>query len=344
LEFGERFNLFSGDNGQGKTNYLEAIFFLGTLKSFRHARPLEMINWQQTVASIHGNIVEHRIAHSLQVSFQSHGKTLSVDGKQAPRLIDYCQMLPVVAFSPDELAMVNGAPEQRRRYLDRAIFSSNPEYLKLYHDYYRVLKQRNQLLRIQNYNGLDAWTEQLVTTGTRLMVARNVYLSFLSRLFSPFYDTISGSDGHAHLCYHPYSFDIYPDEQVVAENFRKVLAECSKLERQRGMTLAGPHRDDIGFFLHDRPIRHHGSQGEQKSFVLALKMAEIAYHKEHRSTSPILLLDDMTAELDQGRIGHLLDFLIEQQLQVFISTTDPNLVPLPVSIDRRTFSVVDGQT
>lgn len=343
VTFGSRFNLFYGNNGQGKTNYLEAIFYLGTVKSFRHARQAEIINWGKNAASLKCTLTNNNIRHELAVSFESHSKQLSVDGKSATRLTDYCSNLSVVAFSPEELIMVNGSPEQRRRYLDRAIFSSNAAYLRLYHDYFRVLKQRNQLLRNRSYLAMEAWNEQLVETATRLITARDRYISALSNLFTEFYGVISGSDEMGCLWYHAHALDGQKEPDEVKERLYRALAESCRTERERCSTMIGPHRDDLGFHLNGKPIRQHGSQGQQKSFVLALKMAEIEYLTRRNDTLPILLLDDMTAELDSSRVRHLLEYLVQKQMQVFITTTDPATVQLPENIACSAFRVCGGR-
>lgn len=343
LRFNSRFNIFYGKNGQGKTNFLEAIFFLGTLKSFRHAKQRDMLAWNENSASLKCSITDNELQHDLSVSFEKSSKVLTVDSKASPRVIDYCHQLSVVAFSPDEMAMINGSPDQRRRYLDRAVFCKDPGYLKVYHDYYRVLKQRNQLLRQRDYRGIEAWTEQLASTGAKLVFERSAYIRELAEPFSGYYKNISGSDEAARLCYHNPSFESCFSLSELRDEISSALNVSSRIERERGTTVVGPHRDDLEFFLNDRPIREHGSQGQQKSFVMALKMAEIEHLNETSGRLPVLLLDDMTAELDNDRIKHLLDFLISRNLQVFITTTDPASVPLPEDIRRASFLVEEGR-
>lgn len=343
LEFDRRFNLFWGRNGQGKTNYLESIFFLGTLKSFRNAKQKEMLAWDESVSLLTCATSDKNLEHELSVSFESSTKTLKIDGKSAIRTVDYCNILSVVAFSPEEITMIKGAPEQRRRYLDRAIFSSNGEYLTLYHEYYRVLKQRNQLLKLRSYGGIEAWTDQLAKTGARLIMARSAYTEKLSASFSGFYKSISGSDEEVTLCYcNPSLSPGATLEEIRLELFNN-LTRTSRLERERGTTVVGPHRDDLDFYLNNKLIREHGSQGQQKSFILALKMAEIDYLRRISEKEPILLLDDMVAEFDRHRIEHLIDFLLHREMQVFITMTEPASVPLPDGVEFSTFCVENGR-
>lgn len=335
-----RFNILHGANGQGKTNLLEAIFLLGTLKSFRHARTSELITWQQPQALVRGTIDAGGVSRQIGLLLERSGKKVLVDQKPVSRHADFHGVFPVIAFAPDELIMVRGTPETRRRYLDRAVFSSDLAYLTLYHDYYRVLKNRNALLRRGDYRGLEVWSEQLVQAGARLTSRRRTYLTELSGLFSPFYRLITGSDEAAGVCYHPHP--VGASSTDYAELLRAALAKSTSEEQRRGTTLAGPHRDDLDFVLNGRPLRVHGSQGQQKSFVLALKMAEIELLRRTAGSAPVLLLDDMAAELDRQRISHLLRFIGEHDMQVFITTTDPAMVPVTNRDDCATFRVEGG--
>jgi DNA replication and repair protein RecF len=343
IEFDSRFNIFHGRNGQGKTNYLESIFFLGTLKSFRNARQKDMLTWNENTSLLGCSIIDNNLGHELSVSFENSSRSIKIDGKSAPRVVDYCKILSVVAFSPEEITMINGSPDQRRRYLDRAIFSSDAGYLKAYHDYYRVLKQRNQLLKLRNYAGIEAWTDQLTTTGARLVSERAVYTANLSEAFSMFYKSISGSDEEVSLCYHNPSYAQGSTQEEIRDELFREIALKSRTERERGTTIVGPHRDDLEFYLNNRLIREHGSQGQQKSFVMALKMSEIDYLSRVSGREPILLLDDMTAELDRSRIDHLMNFLVNRDMQVFITTTDQASVPLPEGMERSAFLVENGR-
>jgi len=343
LEFDSRFNLFYGRNGQGKTNFLEAVFFLGTLKSFRNAKQKEMLTWNENTSFLDCFLLDNNLGHELSVSFENSSRSLKIDGKSAPRAVDYCRILSVVAFAPEEITMINGSPEQRRRYLDRAIFSSDPGYLKIYHEYHRVLKQRNQLLKLRNHAGIEAWTEQLAATGARLALERSAYITKLEEAFCCFYKNISGSDEEVSLCYHNSSYAGGSSEEEIRDELIKGIALTSRIERERGTTLVGPHRDDLEFYLNKRLIREHGSQGQQKSFVMALKMSEIDFLSRIAARVPILLLDDMTAELDRNRIDHLMDFLVNRNMQVFITTTDQASVPLPADMKCSAFLVENGR-
>ena len=343
LTCSERFNILHGANGQGKTNLLEAIFLLGTLKSFRHARTTDLIAWDQPAAALTGLVDNYGVERKIHIHLEKHSKRVLVDDKTVSRLADFFGVLTVVAFSPEELFMVRGTPESRRRYLDRAIFCGDGSYLRLYHDYFRILKHRNLLLKQHNYADLAVWTEQLAVAGARLVGRRAAYLEELSGLFGEFYRRITGSDEEAVLCYHAQPFGLTTPVGDLVGPMREELARRAADERQRGMTLVGPHRDDLDFLLNGRPLKLYGSQGQLKSFILALKMAEIDHLQRRTGTPPVLLLDDMTAELDQTRNRHLLQFLREREMQVFITTTDPANIPLQETTSCSTFQVAGGR-
>jgi len=302
-----------------------------------------MLKWNENFAFLDCSLIDNNLGHELSVSFEKSKRSLKIDEKSATRTVDYCKILSVVAFAPEEITMINGSPEQRRRYLDRAIFSSDPGYLRTYHDYHRILKQRNQLLKLRSYAGIEAWTDQLISTGARLIAERAVYIDKIAAEFSGYYKNISGSDEDVSLCYRNDSFSAGHTLEDLRDELLKKITLTSRLERERGTTLVGPHRDDLDFYMNDRPIREHGSQGQQKSFVLALKMAEIDYLSRIAERVPILLLDDMTAEFDRHRIDHLIEFLVNRDMQVFITTTEPDSVALPHGMNNTTFHVENGR-
>lgn len=343
MDFGSRFNLLFGDNGQGKTNILEAIYYLGTVKSFRHAKSKDVISWGQSAAVLRCNLTDNNLRHSLSITIQDRSRELVIDGKNLHKIAEYCDVFSVVAYSPVDMNMIGGTPEDRRRYLDRAIFSSNSEYLAIYYTYFRALKQRNHLLKNSDMSGLEAWTKQLAAAGAQLVTYRHDFIQALEALFIKYYTKISGSDENARLCYYANSLSNPKDIEEIQFQLLEAWSENRRLERERGMTMKGPHRDDLQFILNDKLIREHGSQGQQKSFVLALKMAEIELLEKCRNRRPILLLDDMTAELDANRIEHLLDFLFDKSLQVFITSTSIDSVPLKREHDFSCFKIERGR-
>jgi DNA replication and repair protein RecF len=343
LHPGPRFNIFYGNNAQGKTNLLESIYLLGTTKSFRMARNAEMVMWGSPSSMVKGEVERDGINREIALVIEKTGKRVRVDRKPVVKLADFFGSLNVVVFSPEDIAMVRGMPDGRRKYLDRAVFSGEAAYLAFHHEYYRILKNRNILLRTGDDRGLDVWSEKLVEAGARLIAGRLAYLREISVLLQEFYGAIAGSGEVAALTYRPH---LLAEEGLFEESRPRLAAALAKSaaeERRAGTTVVGPHRDDIEFLLNGKVLKHHASQGQQRSFVLALKMAEIEYIQRRHGDPPVLLLDDMTSELDQERNRNLMEFLQNKEMQVFITTTTLQNILLDAREPYHTFRVDAGK-
>ena len=340
--FNDRFNILHGANGQGKTSILEAIYLLGTMKSFRLARTPDLITWENPYSVVEGWVRRDDVRREIAICLGREGRRARIDGKPVVRLADFFGAVNAVVFSPEEIGMVRGGPELRRRYLDRAIFSGDLGYLILYHEYQRLLKQRNALLRRGEPAGLDVWTEQLAEAGGRLMAKSREYLARLEPLVRHFYRQIADGAEEAGLAYHPHLLSPTEAGSDGKEALLRLYATHAAEELRRGSSVVGPHRDDVEFTLNGRVIRHHGSQGQQRSFVLALKMAEIDYLERLHGAPPVLLLDDISSELDRQRNENLMAFLRERRMQVFITTTDVSSLRLEGIDTRASFHVSRG--
>lgn len=324
LSPGDRFNIIVGKNAQGKTNILESIYLLGTMKSFRMARNTDLIKTGSPCSHLKGWVDRDGITREVFLSIEQTGKKARVDNKSVSKPSDFFGCINMVVFSPEDIAMVRGLPELRRRYLDRAVFGGDIRYLAIHQEFYKVLKNRNSLLKNGITAGLDVWTEKLAEVGSRMIFVRSSYVREISQLLTEFYATIAGSCEQAAICYRSGAggkkgscCTIDEARAGLLETYDENLQE----ELRRGTTLTGPHRDDIELSLDGKVLKIHGSQGEQRSFVLALKMAEIEYIKRRYGSPPVLLLDDMTSELDGDRNRNFMEFLIRQDMQVFITTT-----------------------
>lgn len=338
---GDRFNIFHGRNAQGKTNLLESIYLLGTMKSFRMARSGELVSWGADGGAVQGWVERDGVTREISLALDRLGKRVRVDQKHVTRLADFFGSLNVVLFSPEELAMVRGMPDGRRKYLDRAVFSGDTAYLALHHDYYRILKHRNSLLRSGSDCGLEIWSEQLAEAGARLIARRLAYLQAIAGLLQLFYTAIAGPGEEAAIAYRPHLVGADGLVEDGREALLAALARTANEERRAGTTVVGPHRDDVDFLLNGKVLKQHASQGQQRSFVLALKMAEIEYIQARHGNPPVLLLDDMTSELDQERNRNLMDFLKSREMQVFITTTSLQNILLDDMADHTTF-LIDG--
>lgn len=308
-----------GSNGQGKTNILESIYLLGTARSFRSAKVPELIQSTSRAATVRGIIQTSGVESELLLQLENNSRRIHIDGKAVHRSSDLHGKLAVVIFSPDDTAMVKLGPETRRRFLDRSLYTGTAAFLQDYHNYYRTLKQRNILLKNNQINGLDIWTEQLTTAGLRLILQRKEHTVRLNRLLQKQYHQIAGADETVTIQYKP---DIAADEATDAESLRNVFEQHQQSDIHYKTTGRGPHRDDLVFMIQGRPLKNFGSQGQQRSFILALKMAELELLEETFGETPVLLLDDIASELDRTRMSNLLAYIRRQEVQTILTTTD----------------------
>ncbi len=329
ISWGPGLNIITGENGQGKTNWLEAIYLLATTKSFRTQRPQEAIRFNENLAIVRGRVARSREVQSeLQVTIQGSTKTLAVNGKREA-VTSYLSQLHTVAFTADELEVVRGGPDARRRFLDRGVVSLHHAYVQTLADYQRVVKQKNRLLQdvsdaelsiAETSARLEPWNEQIVALSAEIHRARTDYVNRLNealerRLFGREEVTIryvSSLEGKG---------DLNAYEALLAERLGlRVQAELSA-----GYALIGPHRDELEILFDGRDIRAFGSSGQQRSALIILDLAAISVYHSWHNEYPLFLMDDVDAELDQKRIGHLLEYL-EGRTQTFVTTSKESLV------------------
>ncbi len=324
IEWGPRLNIIYGNNGQGKTNWLEAIYLLARTKSFRTQRLQEAIKFGEQVAVIRGTVTAgSKLERELQVSLEGNSKTIFVNSKRET-LARYLSQLQVFSFTATDLEVVRGIPEARRRFIDRGISSLKPAYLKTLSDYNKVIKQKNRVLQFANEGEfslektedlLGPWNEQLVRLAGVIHRSREEYVHGLNavlerQLFERRDVTtryVSSLEGKGDLS----------DYEAV---LRARIAARLPAEVSAGYALIGPHRDDLEVLLEGREIRVYGSSGQQRSALLLLDLAAISLYNSSANDHPVFIIDDVDAELDEGRIKRLLDYL-ENRTQTFITTS-----------------------
>jgi DNA replication and repair protein RecF len=338
---GKQFNLFYGLNGQGKTNLLEAIYLLGSPRSFRTSRMAELIRHGEQQVRIQGTVESGGVQNQLSLSVESAGRKVEIDGKAIHKASELHGKLNAVIFSPEDTRMVRMGPEPRRRFLDRAVYMGDLGYLHCWHSYQRILKQRNHLLKSSEKTGLEIWTEKLAETGAEIIERRLRFVTVLDHKLQHHYGTIAGKSESSRISYIPDGV-----QSTVSENICQELLELFKRHQRSderyGTTTTGPHRDDLIFELDERPLKAFGSQGQQKSFVLALKMAEMDNLHDTFGEAPLLLLDDMSSELDARRNQNLMEFLAKREVQVFITTTERSPALLEAAPHCAVFHVESG--
>lgn len=346
LEPGPRATVLVGENGQGKTNTLEAIYFAGALKALRGSRLSELVRFGAESAEVRTNWHVTGGAREFAVTVAQGERQLFVDGKKASSLDDYVGHTVAVAFTPDDLALVKGAPDERRRFLDRAVFGRWPAYLGESRDYTRALKSRNRLLREGASNDVrEAFDHQLARLGTRLWQRRLTLLEELKPAAMRAFDEVARLEVPLGVRYRTAAVDIAPtmDARTLEQLFLEGLEARLPLDRDRKFTSVGPHADDLVLSIGDRPARLYGSQGQQRATVLALKIGEIENLHVQLGAWPLLLLDDVSSELDPERNRYLMKYLRSLETQVILSTTDLALVRDAAGEDAVVYRVASGK-
>jgi DNA replication and repair protein RecF len=322
-------NILIGENGQGKTNWLEAINILATSKSFKTAKLQESIRFGEEMAFVRGRVRRSEDIHrDLRVMLQGNTKTLSVNGKKET-IQRYLGQLHAIVFNADELEVVRGGPDARRGFLDDGIVSVYPAFVQTLTDYNRVIRQKNSLLQtarndeysLEKTAGLlEPWNEQLVALAARTHKAR---LRFVERLNEALEHKLFGGEELSIR----YASSL--EDKGDLSDYAALIAERLKLRVQAelasGYALIGTHRDDLEILFDGHDLRKYGSSGQQRSALLLLQLANLSvYYSQHREY-PLFLLDDIDAELDFRRIGQLLEFL-QDKTQTFVTTSKESFV------------------
>lgn len=318
-----------GQNGQGKTNLLEAIYFLATLKPLRADRLAHLVRFGASRAKVTGRFLLNGAEREISVQVSDGIRQALVDGKKAQSLEDYFGGVSVVAFTPDDLQIVKGGPEGRRWFLDRAVFNRFPVFLKESRLYARALKSRNRLLKEgADLSYLEAYDETLAQSGARIWTRRMALLEELAPRATAAFDQIARGGLSARYQYSPshIALDRSTAEADMAPLLRERLRARTIRDAERGFTSVGPHADDLDVSLGERDARSYASQGQQRALVLAWKIAEIENLQRTTGALPMLLLDDVSSELDPERNAYLMAYVSQSGAQVFLTTTSSSLV------------------
>jgi DNA replication and repair protein RecF len=334
IVWGPKLNIIYGNNGQGKTNWLEALYLLARTKSFRTQRLQESIKFGEQIAVVRGKVTSGvdpenaGLERDLQVTLHDNSKTIFVNAKRET-LTRYLTQLQVFSFTASDLEVVRGTPEARRRFLDRGISSIRPAYLKTIADYNRVIKQKNKVLQAASENEfslektedlIGPWNEQLAKLGAEIHRRREEYVAGLNGVLErQLFERRDVTTRHVS------SLEGKGDLTDYESLLRSRLALRLVAELAAGHALVGPHRDDLEIHLDGREIRAYGSSGQQRSALLILDLAAISLYNLAASDHPVFIIDDVDAELDEKRITHLLEYL-ENRTQTFITTSKRNHV------------------
>lgn len=342
LEPGPRATVLYGQNGQGKTNLVEAVYFLATFRSFRTSRGEDLVRWGAPGALVRGEVRLGPLERRLEVEIAGGRRSARLDGKAVRRASPALQGVAAVLFVPEDLLLPRAAPAERRRFLDRALFAADRGYAAEAVAYEKNLKSRNALLRegVSRPALLEAYDEELARTGARVVTRRRTLAGALAPRVEGLFRAIHG-DRPVRLRYRSdAAVEAAGSEADVRAALAAGLGERRGVDVRRGFTGFGPHTDDLELELGGHPAREHGSQGQLRSLVLALKLAELEHLGALLGEPPLLLLDDVASELDEVRRTRLFETIAALPGQSLITVTDRDLLPLLP--ERRDFEVRGG--
>ncbi len=338
VRFSEGSNLFYGDNAQGKTNILESIYLSGTSKSHRGGKDKDLIRFGQEEAHIRLFLEKKEVEHRIDLHLKKHkAKGIAIDGMPIRRSSDLLGMLNLIFFSPEDLAIIKNGPAERRRFLDMELCQLHQIYTSDLTNYNKILKQRNQLLLQIGFqesliDTLDIWDSQLVNYGSAIIKMREAFVVELNEIIQNIHEKLTGGREQIEVTY---------EKSCQEDEFLEKLQNRRAQDLRLKNTGIGPHRDDIRFMINGIDVRTYGSQGQQRTAALSLKLAEIELVKRRIGETPVLLLDDVLSELDSNRKGYLLESI--KNIQTFITCTGlEEFVNSQLVLDKR-FYVENGK-
>ena len=348
LDFSPKINVFIGENAQGKTNVMESIYVLAMAKSHRTSNDKELIRWDADYGKIEGVVQKRYGSLPIELTVSKKGKKGKINHLEQTKLSNYIGQMNVVMFAPEDLNVVKGSPQIRRRFIDMEIGQISPVYLHDLLTFQKILKQRNHLLK--NNQGrsslndvmFDVYTEQYIQAAVQIIRKRFQFMELLQEWAEPIHAGISRGLETLVIKYRPVTgMDASWTAEEMARYLEKKLAEVKQRELERGVTLIGPHRDDLQFLVNGYDVQTYGSQGQQRTTALSLKLAEIELIKQETKEAPILLLDDVLSELDDYRQSHLLN-TIQGEVQTFVTTTSVDGIHHETMEHARMFHVKQG--
>lgn len=309
-------NILYGDNAQGKTNILEAIYIAGTTKSHKGSRDKEVIFFEEEESHIrmkvHKDVMDYQIDMHLK---KNKSKGIAINGIPIRKACELFGIVNIIFFSPQDLNIIKDGPGERRRFIDFELSQIDSIYLNDLMNYNKCLNQRNKLLKDFYYNPsllktIDVWDEQIIYYGQKIIKRRISFIHHLNKIIKPIHKKLTGEKEEIYLSYEP---------NVLEENYKKQLIKCRENDYKMKTTSVGPHRDDLCVTVNKIDIRKYGSQGQQRTAALSLKLSEIDLVKQVIKDTPVLLLDDVLSELDSNRQNYLLSSI--KDIQTIITCT-----------------------
>ena len=343
IQFHPKLNIFLGNNAQGKTNLLEAIYVLALAKSHRTAKDRELMMFDTDESYINGLVETTRHSFPLSISISKAGKRAKVNHLEVSKLSEFIGHLNVVLFAPEDLNIVKGSPQIRRKFLNVECGQISKIYLNALSQYQKLLIQKNHYLKQRNVElvMLDVLNSQLAEFASVIMLKRQSFIQVIEKYAAQIHHDISNQQEKLTVTYNSNIKITDSDEATLAKSIKDVFDAHTDKEIERMQTLVGPHRDDIAFFINGKNVGTYGSQGQQRTTALSIKLAEIELIYEEVGEYPILLLDDVLSELDQSRQTMLLT-TIRNRVQTFVTTPSISEIKHDILTDMKTFTIQAG--
>ncbi len=316
IDFSKGTNILYGDNAQGKTNILEAIFISATTKSHKGSKDKDIIHFNKEEAHIRTYLQKEEDEIRVDMHLRKNkSKGIAIDGQKIKKASELLGLLNVVFFSPEDLSIIKNGPAERRRFVDMELCQLDSFYIYNLNHYNKIVNQRNKLLKDMYFNPslrdtLNIWDSQLISFGSKIIERRKLFVEQLNEIIYDIHKKLSGDKEELVIKYEP---------DVLIENYEKLLSSCQDRDIKLKQTTVGPHRDDFSFLVGDIDIRKFGSQGQQRTAALSLKLSEIELVKKLTKENPVLLLDDVLSELDSNRQNYLLSTIGD--IQTIITCT-----------------------
>lgn len=337
MNFSKNINILYGDNAQGKTNILEAIYISATTKSHRNSKDKDIIRFGKDDSHIRLNLKKREVGHRIDMHLRrNQTKGVAIDGIPIRRSTELFGLINIIIFSPEDLSIVKNGPGERRRFMDMEICQLSRIYYSNLLRFNKILDQRNNLLKQINFNPknadtLDVWDEQFIDAGKAIIKERTNFIEMINGIIKEIHGFLTSDKEKLEIKYEP---------NVEIDRFEKVLKEKRQIDLKNSITMTGPQRDDFGVFINGSDVRVYGSQGQQRTAALSLKLAEIEMVKKIINDNPILLLDDVMSELDSKRRDALLSRISDIQTIITCTGYD-DFIRQRINVDK-IYKISDG--
>lgn len=348
INLGQNMNIFIGNNAQGKTNILESIMFLALTKSPRVFNESDLIKYGLSKAIVKGKVKDNNSIKEMEISLEKGKKSLSINKTPIKKLSSYISNLIIISFTPDDLNIIKSSPSIRRNVLNVQISQLSKVYLNTYNEYNKLLKVRNEYLKvlftysIADKNYFDVITEKLIEKAVIIYQIRKEYIDMINLSITDIYDDIDNSKAKISMKYEPNVEILDYDTNKLSDTLKNIFKTNYRKELNNGVTLFGPHRDDFSFYLDEKNLKIYGSQGQQKLAVLAYKLSEVPIFIDKCNSTPVLLFDDIFSELDIKKRNGVLKY-VQRNIQTIITTTDLKNIQKKYLKEAFIFEVKEGK-